>query len=70
MPKFTVEFGTPASSIADGRLDGSAFHRNHEAIWQAIGGFLQTSAGHVLELGSGTGQHAVAFASRVPQLTW
>ena len=26
--------------------------------------------GDVLELGSGTGQHAVAFAARSPQLTW
>ncbi len=72
MAKFTLEFGTeglppPAS---DGRLDAPAFHRNHEPIWQAISGFLDGKTGPVLELGSGTGQHAVNYARRSPDLTW
>ena len=54
----------------DGRLDGPAFHRNHNAIWSAIGGFLSRQSGDVLELGSGTGQHSTAFARRSPHLTW
>ncbi|MDP1708075.1 MAG: DUF938 domain-containing protein [Gammaproteobacteria bacterium] len=29
-----------------------------------------TAAGHVLEIGSGTGQHAVFFADRLPHLVW
>ena len=71
MAEFTVEFGksgTPPEP--DGRLDGRAFHRNHEPIWSAIGGYLQSAAGDVLELGSGTGQHAVAYAQRAPHIAW
>jgi SAM-dependent methyltransferase len=54
----------------DGRLNAEAFHRNHEPIWSVIGPCLLAQAGDVLELGSGTGQHAVAFAGRTPRLTW
>jgi SAM-dependent methyltransferase len=71
MVKFVVDFaktGTPPAP--DGRLDAPAFHRNHEAIWSAIAGFLGAQAGDVLEIGSGTGQHAVTFARRTPQLAW
>ncbi|HET8543249.1 MAG TPA: DUF938 domain-containing protein [Pseudolabrys sp.] len=71
MPEFVVEYGkttTPAQT--DGRLDSPAFHRNHEAIWSAIGGFLATQSGDLLEIGSGTGQHAAAFAPRAPGITW
>ncbi len=63
MVKFVVDFaktGTPPAP--DGRLDAPAFHRNHDAIWSAIAPFLGTQKGDVLELGSGTGQHAVTFA--------
>jgi SAM-dependent methyltransferase len=70
MVKFVVEFGQSAAPGPDGRLDGPAFHRNHEPIWSAIGGFLRAQTGDVLELGSGTGQHATAYAARSPQLTW
>jgi hypothetical protein len=71
MIKFVVDFaktGTPPAP--DGRLDAPAFHRNHEAIWSAIAGFLGGQAGDVLEIGSGTGQHAVTFARRTPELIW
>ena len=71
MVKFVVDFaktGTPAAP--DGRLDAPAFHRNHEAIWSAIAGFLSARDGDVLEIGSGTGQHVVTFARRTPRLTW
>jgi SAM-dependent methyltransferase len=72
MTKLVFEFGTnglpPPQS--DGRLDAPAFHRNHEAIWQAIAAFLPEKSGAVLEIGSGTGQHAVTYAHRSPQLTW
>jgi SAM-dependent methyltransferase len=71
MPKFVVEFGKAGAPPApDGRLDGPAFHRNHDAIWSAIAGFLSEQTGNVLELGSGTGQHAAAFARQAPNLTW
>ena len=41
----------------------AAFHRNHAAIWAgAVDAFLHGRTGDVLEIGSGTGQHAVEFA--------
>ena len=71
VPKFVVDFAQLGQAPApDGRLDGPAFHRNHEPIWSAIGGFLEGADGDLLELGSGTGQHAMTFAARTPKLTW
>ena len=71
MPEFVVEYGkTTAPAQSDGRLDAPAFHRNHEAIWSAIGGFLAAQSGDLLEIGSGTGQHAIAFAPRARGITW
>jgi SAM-dependent methyltransferase len=59
--------GPPAS---DGRLDGSAFHRNHAPILAVVRDVLADMDGDVLEIGSGTGQHAVAFAREFPDLIW
>jgi SAM-dependent methyltransferase len=71
MVKFIVEYGRDSNSPgADGRLDGPAYHRNHEPIWSAISSFLSGQSGDVLEIGSGTGQHATEFARRAPQLNW
>ena len=71
MPRFVVEFGKDGTPPAqEGRLDAPAFHRNHEAIWQAIAPFLAAKTGAVLELGSGTGQHTVTYAARTPDLEW
>jgi SAM-dependent methyltransferase len=70
MPQFVVDFGSLGQAPDEGRLDAPAFHRNHEAIWGAIAEFLASERGDVLEVGSGTGQHAAAFARRAPQLTW
>ncbi len=71
MPEFVVDFsesGPPAD--ADGRLDAVAVHRNHAPIWAALAPFLTDRTGDVLEVGSGTGQHAVAFARNAPAITW
>lgn len=71
MAEFVVEFGKSGAPPApDGRLDGPAFHRNHDAIWSAIAAFLGAQTGDVLELGSGTGQHIAEFARWTPGLTW
>lgn len=68
---FTVEFGRDGgSAAADGRLDAPAFHRNCEPIWSVLGPFLEGRSGHVLEAGSGTGQHAVTYAERTPGIVW
>jgi SAM-dependent methyltransferase len=69
-PRFTVEFGKDGPLPEDGRLDAAAFHRNHEAIAVVLETFLRNRSGNVLEIGSGTGQHAAAFASRFPSTTW
>ena len=52
------------------RLDAPAFHRNHEPIWSVIAPFLQNKTGNVLEMGSGTGQHIIEFARRMPDIVW
>jgi SAM-dependent methyltransferase len=70
MPQFVVEFGNGEKQPADGRLHGPAFDRNHEPIWSVIAPFLAERTGDVLEVGSGTGQHVVAYARRSPGVTW
>ena len=70
MPEFTIEFGAGATPPDDGRLDAAAFHRNHEAIASVIEPALRERTGDVLEIGGGTGQHAVAFASKLPGIVW
>jgi SAM-dependent methyltransferase len=71
MAEYVVEFGKDGRPVEpDGRLDAPAFHRNHEAIWTVLQPFLAGKSGDVVEAGSGTGQHAVDFARRSPEITW
>jgi SAM-dependent methyltransferase len=71
MVEHVVEFGNVGRPPQpDGRLDAPAFHRNQAAIWLVLGPFLDRRSGNVLEVGSGTGQHAVAFAAQTPDITW
>jgi SAM-dependent methyltransferase len=72
MPDHVAEFGKAGlpPPQADGRLDAPAFHRNHAAIWAVLEAFLRDRSGDVLEIGSGTGQHAAEFARRTPAITW
>lgn len=71
MTNYVVEFGKDGRPVEpDGRLDAPAFHRNHEAIWSVLARFLQGRRGDVLEAGSGTGQHVVAFARQSPDIAW
>jgi len=71
MPEHVVEFGKVGKPPeADGRLDAPAFHRNHAAIWSVLAPYLQGRSGDVLEVGSGTGQHAVMFAQAAPAIAW
>jgi cyclopropane fatty-acyl-phospholipid synthase-like methyltransferase len=46
-----------------------ACERNKEPILQVLRGAFAESR-RVLEIGGGTGQHAVYFARQLPQLTW
>lgn len=71
MAEFVVEFGRDGRPVEpDGRLDASAFHRNHQPIWQVLQRFLLGQAGDVVEAGSGTGQHVVYFAGQTPDVIW
>ncbi|WP_346838210.1 DUF938 domain-containing protein [Microbulbifer sp. SAOS-129_SWC] len=56
--------------MSDARLpDAPACARNREPILAQLQR-LFAGAAKVLEIGSGTGQHAVYFAPRLPQLQW
>src|SRR3984957_18564198 len=69
--EYVEEFGKDGRRVEpDGRLDAAAFHRNHQAIWAVLEGFLAGKSGDVVEAGSGTGQHVVDFARRTPEITW
>ena len=72
MPRFVVEYGKDGMPPPeeDGRLDAGAVHRNHAAIWTVLSKFLDGPSGDVLEVGSGTGQHAVEFSRQVPAINW
>lgn len=54
---------------ADARQYAPAAERNAGPILDVLGRHLPT-AGTILEIGSGTGQHAVHFGAAMPQLTW
>lgn len=53
----------------DGRLDYPATGHNRDAILDVLKRVLP-DRGMVLEIGSGTGQHAAYFALNLPALTW
>lgn len=55
--------------MSDKRGVAPAAGRNVEPIGNVLGEWLPP-AGVVLELASGTGEHALAFARRFPQLDW
>lgn len=67
-----AEFGAgdPPPPGQDDRLNAAAFHRNNAAIFPVLERFLTGREGELLEIGSGTGQHAAEFARRLPQVTW
>lgn len=56
--------------IKDSKPFSPACERNREPIRQALADILLATDRHVLEVGSGTGQHAVYLASCFPHLVW
>jgi len=59
----------PPRTGADARQYAPAAERNTAPILDVLGRHLP-AAGTILEIGSGTGQHVVAFAAARPELTW
>lgn len=47
-------------------MDTPAFHRNHEFIIALLKEELADSEGDILEIASGSGQHALAFSKALP----
>ncbi len=64
------DFWSKPVSGEDGRLDAPAFHKNREPIFAVLERHLRGKRGTLLELGSGSGQHAVDYASRLPEIIW
>jgi hypothetical protein len=60
-------YETPAGE--DDRRSAPAASRNREPIAEVLAGWLPPE-GTVMEVASGTGEHAIWFASRFPNLTW
>jgi len=59
----------PDEGAADGRLHAPAAARNRAPIAAVLEGWLP-ARGRILELASGTGEHAVFLAARFPGLDW
>ena len=58
-----------ADMLEDGRLNAPSAERNAKPITEILQRYAPKS-GRALEIASGTGQHAVVFASTVPGLIW
>jgi SAM-dependent methyltransferase len=56
--------------MARRRRTGASTRQHSTAIAPVLEGFLRSRSGDVLEIGAGTGQHAVAFASKLAAITW
>lgn len=54
----------------DERLDAPAFRRNRTPILSVLESLLEGVSGNALEIGCGSGQHAVAFAEAFPDIMW
>lgn len=60
----------PGAAEADARLDSPSFQRNGPPIVDALRPWLAEATGDVLEIGSGSGQHAALLAHSFPSLTF
>ncbi|MGI9378921.1 MAG: DUF938 domain-containing protein [Methyloligellaceae bacterium] len=70
-PKFTLRF-EKNDDMPDGddRLFSESFVTNHAPIEKVVTRLLDKLTGNIIEVASGTGQHAVNLAQQLPQLTW
>jgi len=71
LPKMVEKFARDvAAADMHGRLDAPAFHRNKDPLVATLKPLLESREGDILEIGSGTGQHAVTFAAALEGLTF
>lgn len=54
----------------DGRISSGLVTRNGPPVIKALEPLLREKSGVALEIGSGTGQHILTFATAFPQLKW
>ncbi|MEM6971406.1 MAG: DUF938 domain-containing protein [Pseudomonadota bacterium] len=57
-------------SDADGRVFSPSTGRNAEVVAEALAGVVTGLKGPLVEIGSGTGEHAAAAIGRLPGITW
>ncbi|HEY9136488.1 MAG TPA: DUF938 domain-containing protein [Pseudomonadales bacterium] len=57
------------SNLED-KIHAPSCERNRAPLLQSLKGLLDSTSGTLLEIGSGTGQHAVYFAPALPRLNW
>lgn len=70
MTKRKLPANASVATVSDGqKLVAPAASRNAHALCDLLARFAPVS-GRALELASGTGQHVVAFANRLPGLDW
>ncbi|MBZ8133944.1 DUF938 domain-containing protein [Afifella sp. IM 167] len=59
-----------SKGLSGGRLDTASYHRNHLPLRAVLAPYLEGRTGHVLEIGAGSGQHALGFARAFPDLAF
>lgn len=68
--KTVDDFRLDAGRASDGRLDAPAFHRNGMALREVVTETLRSRTGDLVEIGSGTGQHAALLSSALPDIRY
>ncbi|MBR29180.1 MAG: SAM-dependent methyltransferase [Rhodobacteraceae bacterium] len=69
-PRYAEPVSGPDGGAGDARLTAPAASRNSADIAAALARLLADERGPVMEIGAGTGQHALACARALPRLTW
>lgn len=69
-PRYAEPVPGPEGGAGDARLTAPAAMRNSAVIAETLARLLAGERGPVMEIGSGSGQHALACARALPALTW